>query len=63
MDQHDLDTVDLVGHSLGGAVGLHIAMRARDRVPRAEVVEIPVGHSIHAAAPTEFAAAVIPFLT
>jgi pimeloyl-ACP methyl ester carboxylesterase len=147
MDTHDLDVVDLVGHSLGGAVGLHIGMRAPHRVrrmvvediappphepvplpevpaepdepvdfdwsvvraikhlvrtpdptwwaglpaitadtlwlaggdtshvdqtrlraaadlmPSAKVVEIPAGHCIHEAAPAEFAAAVIPFLT
>jgi pimeloyl-ACP methyl ester carboxylesterase len=147
LDEHGLTTVDLVGHSLGGAVAQHVAMRVPDRVhrlvvedicppphepvelppvsdtppapvdfdwavvepikrlvrtpnpawwaglekitadtlwlaggapshvdqarmreaaarmPSARVVEIPVGHSIHSEAPTQFAEAVIPFLT
>jgi pimeloyl-ACP methyl ester carboxylesterase len=146
LDSHGIEEADLVGHSLGGAVGMHIAMRAPHRVrrlviediappphepvalpdvpdapdepvdydwpvvkairhlvrtpdpawwaglaritadtlwlaggpsshidqarlraaaalmPSARVVEIPVGHHIHRAAPDEFAAAVVPFL-
>lgn len=147
LDTHGHTTVDVVGHSLGGAVAQYLAMRAPERVRRmvvediappqhepvelpeippaptepidfdwavvkairhlvrtpdpawwaalpaitadtlwlaggpsshvdqarlreaaasmrsARVVEIPVGHHIHSAAPEAFAAAVIPFLT
>jgi pimeloyl-ACP methyl ester carboxylesterase len=147
LDTHGHSTVDIVGHSLGGAVAQHLAMRAPGRVrrmviedicppphepvplpevpaepdepvdfdwavvkaikhlvrtpdpawwaglttvtadtlwlaggaesqvdqdrlraaaasmPSARVVEIPVGHRIHSAAPDAFNAAVIPFLT
>jgi pimeloyl-ACP methyl ester carboxylesterase len=147
LDEHGHAVVDLVGHSMGGAVAQHVAMRAPDRVrrlvvedicppphdpvelpevptktsepidfdwavvepvwrqvrtpnpawwaglekitadtlwvaggaqshvdqdrmreaagrmPSARVVEVPVGHRIHSEAPTQFAEAVIPFLT
>jgi pimeloyl-ACP methyl ester carboxylesterase len=40
LDEHGHTTVDLVGHSLGGAVAQHVAMRAPDRVRRMVVEDI-----------------------
>ncbi|HEX6353564.1 alpha/beta fold hydrolase [Actinophytocola sp.] len=40
LDSQGLDEADLVGHSLGGAVGMHVAMRAPGRIPRLVVEDI-----------------------
>jgi pimeloyl-ACP methyl ester carboxylesterase len=40
LDAHGHDTVDFVGHSLGGAVAQHVAMRAPERVRRMVVEDI-----------------------
>jgi pimeloyl-ACP methyl ester carboxylesterase len=40
MDRHKHDTVDIVGHSLGGAVAMHVAMRAPGRVRRMVLEDI-----------------------
>lgn len=40
LDEHGLGEIDLVGHSLGGAVAQHIAMREPQRVRRMVVEDI-----------------------
>jgi pimeloyl-ACP methyl ester carboxylesterase len=41
LDTHDLATVDLVGHSMGGAVALLVARRAPARVRRMVIEDAP----------------------
>ena len=47
LDEHGHATVDLVGHSLGGGVAQHVAMRDPDRVRRMVVEDIcPPPHEL-----------------
>ena len=43
LDDHGLDRAPLLGHSFGGAIALHVARTARDRVEKLVLVDPAIG--------------------